>query len=408
MNAADFLRPKRKPDVLSVDFIAVMADKGSADAVRSLIVDQAMTSSHVQTGSLDDTIELLHAAQRSPRLLMVDVSGSAMPLSELARLAEACDPSVNVIVVGDRNDVGLFRSLLEIGVQDYLVKPLTVPLLQRALTASDPSVRMRTGKAISFIGVRGGVGVTTLAVSMARYLVEHTHRRIAYVDLNLYGGAANALLGMTTNNGLADLLRGNQPLDAPLLEHALTNQGNRLFVLSAELDYGADMPVRPGAVGEVLSYLKHHFHYVLLDLPGRSGRIVEEALDASKHVYIVAERSVYAARECARLSRFIEDRAGEPTVSLLLNHPQEPVPDRVPSNEFKRALGSATVHDVPYAPKALARAENLSEPVSQRQGKAFLSAIGQIAGNLTGSEASAQGDAAIPWYKRLTGRRRTS
>ena len=73
----------------------------------------------------------LSKIERSPLFLLVDLHDSVMPLSDLGRLAEVCEPSVQVVALGERNDVGLFRSLLKIGVRDYLVKPLTVELLKR-------------------------------------------------------------------------------------------------------------------------------------------------------------------------------------------------------------------------------------------------------------------------------------
>ncbi|MFP3758106.1 fimbrial protein, partial [Cupriavidus sp. SIMBA_020] len=92
-------------------------------------------------------------------------------------------------------DVGLFRNLLGIGVQDYIVKPLTVELMRRALTATESIVHARTGKIVSFVGARGGVGATTVAVSLARCLAGEKRRRVAYADLNLHGGGANSMLG---------------------------------------------------------------------------------------------------------------------------------------------------------------------------------------------------------------------
>lgn len=404
MNALEFLRPKSRAAIAAEDLIALVSDSGSEDTIRSLILDQTIVNAHVQRGTIDDAIELLQGLERSPRHLIVDVSGSAMPLSDLARLADVCDPSAKVIVVGDRNDVGLFRSLLGIGVQDYLVKPLTVELVQRALAASDPGAAVRSGKAISFVGSRGGVGVTTIAVSLARHLADETRRRIAYVDLNFHGGAANSMLGLASNNGLTELLQNMQRTDPQLINQALVSRSDRLFMLSSELAYGNDFTLRPGAIAELIDALKHHFHYVLIDLPGRSGRLVEESLDASKLIYVVADRSVHAAREATRLWRFAEDRGGEPTISLLLNNPLEPVAGRVEAADFKRALGRGSVHEFPYEPKALAVAENLGEPIASKKPMPFAAAIVELANGVTGRETAI----AKPWYARLISKRRIS
>lgn len=380
--------------VSTATFVAIVADRDSRDIIGNLITDQGISNAHLQIGTFEDTIHLLQQAGRSPRQLIVDVSNLTTPLSDLNRLAQVCEPSIKVIAIGDKNDVGLFRNLLRIGVQDYLVKPLTLELLRRSLSANEPVLQVRTGKVLGLIGARGGVGATTIAVSLARHLTSQTRRRIVYVDLNLNGGAANAHLGLSSNNGLTELLQLPQRPDGAFIDRALVTKTDRLFVLSAELPYGTDSSMRANAVGELVDSLKRDFHYVLLDVPRAAGHIVEEALDASNFVYVVSDRSVHAARECARLLRLTQGLAGERVTSILLNTPLEPVSGRVDDADFEQIFGRAIAHELPYSPKALALAENLGEGVDAARDGGFLSHIAEVARDITGESAPA----AAPWY----------
>ncbi|AOJ68928.1 MULTISPECIES: AAA family ATPase [Burkholderia] len=383
--------------------IAIVADPASDEVIRNLIVDQAMAGAHVARGSIDDAIALMRDLAHGPQHLIVDVSGAAMPLSDLARLADVCDPSVNVIVVGEHNDVGLFRNMLRVGVRDYLVKPLTVELVHRALSAADPGAAARTGKAIGFVGARGGVGVTSIAVSLARHLAERTRRRVAYVDLDCHGGAACSMFGVVSNQGLVELLQNPQRLDAQLINQAMVAQSDRLFVLSAELPYDSEPPLRAGAIAGLVGALRHQFHYVLLDLPERAGRLVDDALAACANVYIVADRSVHAAREAARLLRHAEARDGGAHASLILNNAQQPVRGRVEAADFARAVGRASMLELPYEPQTLAVAENLGAALDAARGGAFAAGIVALAQGLTGADAAPA--ERRPWYARLAGAR---
>src|SRR5262245_55273106 len=86
--------------------------------------------------------------QRSPDILIVDVSGVELPVSKVNALAEVCEPGVAVIAIGDRNEIGLYRDLLHAGVADYVVKPISLQLLAKTLTSG----RVRAGEASAKIG----------------------------------------------------------------------------------------------------------------------------------------------------------------------------------------------------------------------------------------------------------------
>jgi pilus assembly protein CpaE len=386
--------------------IAIVGDAGSEEVVKNVVLDQAIALSHVARGTLDDTIEIMKTVKESPRHLIVDVSSSTMPISDLMRLAEVVDPSVAVVVVGERNDVGLYRSLLQIGVQDYLVKPLTVELVRRAIAATDPGASARMGKALSLVGARGGVGVTTIATALAQHLAGTTRRRVAYVDLDPYGGAAASMLGVASSNGLMELMQNTQRLDEQLLNQALVAHGDRLFVLASELPYSSDFALRQGALTELVAMLKRHFHYIILDLPARAGRLVEEAFDASAMIHVVADHSVHATREAARLCRFAEGRDADPAIVVLLNEARQPVEGRVKKADFVGALARGSVHSFPYEPMTLALAENLGEAPADPKRSPFTRAIVSLANEITGSVAPAP--APERWYTRLMPKRRAS
>lgn len=386
--------------------IAVVADSASADVINNVAIDQGVATSHVTLGSLDDAMGVMTSLKESPHYLIIDVSGSAMPISDLMRLAEVVDPSVTVVAIGERNDVGLFRSLLQLGVHDYLVKPLTVELVRRSLASNDANASPRMGKALSFVGTRGGVGVTTIATALASHLADKTRRRIAYVDLDLYGGAAASMFGVSASSGLIELLQNPQRLDQQLINQAFIARSDRLFVLASELPYNQEVSLRAGAFAELIGMLKRHFHYIVIDLPQRGGAIVDEAFDASAMIHVVADLSVHSTREAARLCQFAEARDANPAISVLVNESRQPVSGRVHSKDFVGALARGSVHSLPYEPQTLALAENLGEGVSAQR-STFVAAIVSLANSITGNEVEAA-PARAPWYRRFAPARRAS
>lgn len=394
-------QPRRN---LGASFVAFVRDRHSEDVVQRFADEQNFTQALVKVGPIDDAIEHLTKMPRSPAALLIDVSATPMPLSELARLAAVCEPSVSVIVIGETNDVGLYRNLLELGVQDYLVKPLTLELLRRSLGGNGQaqSARQpRTGKVIGFAGTRGGVGVTTVAAGLARHLAMVAHRRIAYIDMNLHGGAANTLLGLKSNNGLLDVLRDADRLDPQFVERSLVAHDDRLFVLSAELPYGETFKPQERALADLLERLKPHFHYILLDLPGQGHPLTHTALAEVQLLYLLADASIHSAREVLRFARYLDciDRA--PSMSVLLNTPNASQRGHLKTSDFAAAIGGNVLLELPFDGAVLAAAENLGEPIVPGKSR-FGDAIEALADGLSGRPLAPE----PRWYKKLLPARR--
>jgi pilus assembly protein CpaE len=391
MSTTEFTLIKGKSAVRAADFIAFVADRQTEQVLKSFVLEQAMPHAHIAVGDIDAAIAYVTKLGRSPQFLLVDLHDSVMPLSDLGRLAEVCEPSVQVIGIGERNDVGLFRSLLKIGVHDYLVKPLTVELLKRTVNTADGKVtqvsRTRTGKTIAFAGTRGGVGVTTVALNLARHLADSTHRRVAYLDLNLHGSAANSMLGVQSNNGLSDVLENAHRLDPQYVERTLMANGGRLFMLTADLDYGAEPAYKQGALARVIELLCDSFHYVIVDIGNPNLPLSQEALNHSSRAYLVTDRSVHSTREAIRLLRYIENRENNPPTSILLNNPSAVSGGKVQPNDFMSAVGRSVLHEIQFETRALATAENLGEAPKEKAPNGFTQAITRIASDLTGQQA---------------------
>src|ERR1700687_3070284 len=120
--------------------MAYLLDADSEGAVGHSFADLGFVEMRVRHGSIDTAIDEL-ARRGWPRFLIVDISGIDDPLPRINRLAEISDPETEVIVVGEHNDIVLYRDLKTAGVSEYFYKPLIGSLLNRALVG----IGRRTG-----------------------------------------------------------------------------------------------------------------------------------------------------------------------------------------------------------------------------------------------------------------------
>src|SRR6202012_2481561 len=182
---APLLRP---PPMPGPRLLACLGDPTSAQAVRDFATAQRWRNIAIVDGGVVAAHGQLQT-QNAPNLLIVDLDDTEDPVQALCALAELCPPEMSVIAIGQSNDLSLYRDLIELGVTDYLPKPITSAALERALKRSKRSqgeAENAKAQVITFMGARGGVGTTTVAAGLAWCLAHQHHRSVALVDLDLH------------------------------------------------------------------------------------------------------------------------------------------------------------------------------------------------------------------------------
>src|SRR5512139_4334241 len=112
-------------------FAAFICDEAALDVLRPVVVEMGWQPEKCNKGGLRNAVQSL-SISASPNILMVDLSESGDPLSDINALAEVCEPGTVVIAVGQVNDVRLYRDLIASGIHDYLLKPLSASQLRDA------------------------------------------------------------------------------------------------------------------------------------------------------------------------------------------------------------------------------------------------------------------------------------
>jgi pilus assembly protein CpaE len=356
-----------------------------------LLQDSSVLSgrNQITRGGIAQAIDHL-SEQRSPHLLLVDISGVELPLSQIQNLGDVCEPGTTVIAIGDHNDVALFRDLQAAGVSDYLVKPLTRELLTKALS---PRVNgsgdmgrsvatLKLGKMIAFIGARGGVGTTTLAANLAWHLANRQSRRVALVDLDLQHGDCPLLFNADTTSGLRDALANPLRLDPLLLDRIMTQHGERLFILAGEEPIQDHVQFTPTAVETLFSVLRSQFHYVIVDVPRIPLPAYRRALEIADRRVIVVDQTMRSMRDAVRLKKAFGDIPGAEPAIFILNREGEAGNQGLSEKEINNVLQASPTSTIPFLPKLVTPAAHHAT-VAARQRK-FGNAVGVLALEISG------------------------
>ncbi|MCB2055124.1 MAG: AAA family ATPase [Geminicoccaceae bacterium] len=368
-------------------FRAFISDDETRGVVDQVIRDLVIPHSAVHKGGIAGAIEFL-SEHRSPRMLLVDLSQSDLPLSHINELAEVCEPGVTVVAVGDRNDVGLFRELMNSGVSDYLVKPITPALLQKSLLSTvDSETRARQtnklGRLVVVVGARGGVGATTVATNTAHHVAEVRRRRVALVDFDLQFGTAALALDLEPSHGFSEALETASRIDSLYVERTMSRYSDTLFVLSAEEGLDEEIAIDPEAVDHLMHELRSKFHYVFVDTPrpfaGASAKLLREASD----VVLVADPSLASMRDTLRICQWLPTINAACSVTLLMNRVGENRQGEIPPAEFEKGVGRKIDITMPFDARNVAGAVNVGQPLLSTS-SSLCGAIAQLSEALCG------------------------
>lgn len=361
-------------------FTAFVADEATAEILRPIVVEHGWAPEKVNKGGLRNAVQTL-SVSASPAILFVDLSESADPLSDINSLAEVCEPGTVVIASGQVNDVRLYRDLLASGLQDYLLKPFTPEQLRDTfahaqLTISGPRLNEsgseRPHVMVGIVGVRGGVGASTVATSLAWLLGDKAGRSTALLDLDVHFGTTALTLDLEPGRGLTDAIENPSRIDGLFIERAMVRANEKLCVLSAEAPMNQPLLTDGSAFYQLQEEMRNAFESTVLDLP-RSMLVQHPHLVQDIHVtVVVVEFTLAATRDAIRILSWLKANAPQSKVLVVANR----VPagnHEISRKDFEASIERKVDLVIPADAKVAAQAAKLGQPFAKAATTAKLS-----------------------------------
>ena len=146
----------------------------------------------------------------------------------------------------------------------------------------------RLGQVTAFIGSRGGVGTTTVAVGCAWLFAEEYGERTVLLDLDLHFGTVALKLDTEPGGGLCEALEQPSRIDSLFIERATVKVTESLRVLASETSAEQHLVVDAGAIDMLFYELRRKFTRVVVDLPRGATLVQRVVLAAASHVVTAA------------------------------------------------------------------------------------------------------------------------
>lgn len=349
----------------------------SDDTARSTIA-QTLTGGPQKVFLRDGGLEEARDAVQSgalPGLIIIDISDNrdVEPLLDLvASITDRLPLTSKVILIGELNDVSFYRQLSDLGVADYLLKPITVHELRKSVIANvegDSDDDSKRAKVIPVLGTRGGVGTTSIAASLASLAAHELNQKVLLLDLDLHFGTAGLYFDIEPGNGLSSAIEDPSRIDSLFLSSIIASHGPNLFILAAEEDPLKSVAVTDVAVDLLMQELSQSFDVIIVDMPNHTISACSGIFEVAESSVLVTDLTLSSLRDVIRMATAMNsfDRSGS-GLKLVGNRFGHAKVSEISLGEFEKGSGRSfdlTISEDPRAARATERGETLVDSIKK-------------------------------------------
>ena len=329
-----------------------------------------------------ELVKLAQPATKQPDVLVLDLRGHAQLPSALPILKRQ-HPSTGVLIVADRLEPALLLEAMRAGVTEVVAAPLVTSDIEAAITrlGVQRSTTPDRGAALAFVGAKGGVGTTTIAVNVATTLGRLVPGSTLLVDLHVTNGDAAVFLGAEPRFSIVDALENTHRLDEAFFRNVIvkTKAGVDLLA-SSERVMTSPLDVR--RIRALLEMAERHYRYVVLDI-SRSDAAVLDALEGVRQVVLVANQELSTVRSASRMAAALRQRHGKEKLTVVMSRPDRLA--EIGHEDVERAVGVKVKHTLPSDYRRALEALNKGRPLALENSELSVS-LERLARSLAGLE----------------------
>ena len=284
-----------------INILIVGSDPGLVDEFEDALEGWQGARPHLSyQSSLRQGLEA--ARLKRPELVGVEMDSDVDRLKQFAEELSLDSPGTTMAAIyrkdifgsGEKESSAII-SAIRANVSDFLRRPLSSEEVRQLLSRISSKRRREihaSGKVVSFIGNKGGVGKSTLSVNTACALAQKKRGNVLLVDASLQLGVCQTLLGVQPKATILDVIDQLDRLDETLLRQICTAHPSGLRLLPAPIDPASSARIDGETFARILSLARRAFDYTIVDTFPLLDAFVLSILDVSDHAFVVFQGSV--------------------------------------------------------------------------------------------------------------------
>ena len=264
-----------------------------------------------------------------PDVCLVDFDQDPRGAAIVAQRIHSESRETAVFAVSSQSEPEAIIQAMRSGCREYLVKPINQEQLLNAMARVGGQRREKkehhNARVLTFMGAKGGCGVTTLVTQMAALLVNSCSRKSLVVDLHPDFGDAALYLGLTKYGyHFFELLENTDRLDAELLQSFVVHHASGVDIIPAPAEIQPTRTVMPGSVARTFDFLKQRYEFILVDVPPGMNEENLESIRQCDQLYIVTVAEVSALRNVVRQVEYLRRKqVPQEKIRVVLNRHQK-------------------------------------------------------------------------------------
>ncbi len=389
---------KEAPAIRPVPRISIQVFCDSAttgEVFQKAAEDRRLSKAHmtVQMGGIAGAVEHFEETP-TPNLAVVEcLDDSETLFRHLAQLSHVCDPTTKVVVIGQMNDISMYRELIRQGISEYMVTPLTpIQIIETVSSLYVDPDAPPIGRTFAFVGAKGGVGSSTIAHNVGWFIAEEMNEDVTLVDLDLAFGTAGLDFNQDPTQGIADALTSPERVDDVLLDRLLVKCTDRLSLLTAPSTLDREFDLEPEAFESVIDIVRQSVPVVIIDVPHIWTAWSKSVLVSADEIVLTSTPELASLRNTKSLYERIKvARPNDSIPHVILNQVGVAKRPEIPAKDFSEAIGVEPAFSMLFEANLFGTASNNGQMLGEVEPSSFATQmVGELAAKLLGREKPAQ------------------
>ena len=322
-------------------------------------------------------IRVLQDLERNPHAaLILDLAGDTEAgLKALERVKQA-SPDLFVIVSHYHADGETVIAAMRAGANEFLLQPLkrtefreAMARFERAPKRAGAATESKLGKVYTFLGTKGGVGTTALAVNFASVLAQRK-QSVVLIDLDWVANDVAMQVGATPQYTLMEVADNLSKMDQALFEGFVTRDPLGFFLVGPPDALEQRGYFTENMFREFATFLIEKYDSIVVD-GGKaiSDEVVMSACQVSAAIFMVINQDFPSVRNAQRyITLLMRQGFSQDQIKVVVNQYQKKVGSQHASLEqIQQTLNQPVFYGIPTSPAILAAVNKGRPMVADRQ-----------------------------------------